>query len=56
MSGLWRIFAVPLALAIVSVIGLVAALTGDGWRDWISWATLALPVAAFVWAWIYRRR
>jgi hypothetical protein len=56
MNSLWRIFAVPLALAIVSVIGLVAALTGDGWRDWISWATLALPVAAFVWALIYRRR
>ena len=55
MKSLWVIFAVPLALAAASVVGLVAALTGDGWRDWISWLALALPVAAFLWAWRYRR-
>ena len=54
-GDLWRTFSVPLGIAVVSLIGLVAALTGGGWRDWISWIALALPVAAFVWAWRYRR-
>ena len=39
-------FAIPVLLALASAIGLVAALTGDGWRDALSWAGLGLPVAA----------
>ncbi len=49
------IFAVPLLLALLSVFGLVAALTGDGWRDALSWAALASPVAAILWACARRR-
>ena len=45
-----RIFAAPLALALLSVAGLVVALTGDGWRDGLSWAGLAAPVLAVGWA------
>ncbi len=44
------IFAVPLAVAVLSVVGLVSALTGDGWRDGLSWAGLAAPVLAVGWA------
>lgn len=44
------IFAVPAALALLSIVGLVAALTGDGWRDALSWIALAAPVAAVIWA------
>jgi len=33
-----------------SLFGLVAALTGDGWRDVLSWAGLAIPLAATGWA------
>lgn len=44
------IFAVPLIIALLSIVGLVAALTGDGVRDALSWATLAVPVAAVAWA------
>lgn len=39
-----QIFAAPLAVAIVSTFGLVAALVGDGWWDATSWAALAVPV------------
>lgn len=49
------IFAVPLLLSLASLIGLVAALTGDGPRDWLGWAALFLPVAAVLWAARYRR-
>ncbi len=44
------IFAVPLVIGLLSIVGLVAALTGDGLRDALSWATLTVPVAAVIWA------
>jgi hypothetical protein len=43
-------WALPLLLGLCSVIGLVIALAGDGWHDWIAWAALGAPVAATVWA------
>ena len=55
MSGLARIFLVPGLIAILSIIGLVSALTGDGVRDAISWAALAAPVATLGWAMRARR-
>ena len=44
------IFAWPAAIFLLGIIGLVSALTGDGWRDGLSWLALAAPVAALVWA------
>lgn len=48
-------YAVPLMIALVSIVGLVSALVGDGVRDWISWIALAVPVAVVVWARMARR-
>jgi len=45
-----RVFAVPLAIALLTLAGLVTALTGEGWRDLLSWLALAAPVAALIWA------
>ena len=45
----------PLAIAILSSVALVAALTGDGWRDALSWAGLVVPILAVGWAMIARR-
>jgi hypothetical protein len=42
--SLWQIFAAPLAVAVISSLGLVAALVGDGVWDGVSWAALAIPV------------
>jgi uncharacterized membrane protein len=53
--SLRKIFAIPLALALVSIVGLVVALTGDGLRDAASWAALAIPVFAVGWAMRARR-
>ncbi|MFT3975511.1 MAG: hypothetical protein QM688_00105 [Sphingomonas bacterium] len=47
-------FAVPGLIALATIIGLVTALTGDGWRDAAAWAGLAIPLLAMVWA--YTRR
>lgn len=54
-QGLRAIFAMPLLLAIASIIGLVVALTGDGPRDAAAWAALAIPVGAVGWAMHARR-
>ena len=35
----------PAVLAIASAIGLLSALFGDGFWDWLSWVALGAPVA-----------
>lgn len=55
-QSLRRIFAVPLLLALLSVAGLIVALTGDGWRDGAAWLALGVPVLAVAWAMKARRR
>jgi hypothetical protein len=52
---LQRTFAWPLLLAVVSGIGLVLALLGDGAWDAASWLLLATPMAAVAWALATRR-
>lgn len=47
---------IPLAIGVLSIVGLVSALTGDGWRDWLAWLGLTAPVVALGWARCARRR
>jgi hypothetical protein len=49
------IFARPIAIFLLGIFGLVSALTGDGWRDALSWIALVAPVAALAWAMRARR-
>ena len=44
-----QIWAAPIVLGIVSAIGLVSALLGDGIWDALSWVTLTAPIAAVLW-------
>ncbi|MBI2262659.1 MAG: hypothetical protein HYU62_13465 [Caulobacterales bacterium] len=53
--GLAAIFAVPAVVAVLSLIGLVAALIGDGVWNAIGWLGLGASVAVLVWALIVRR-
>lgn len=55
-NGPWRIFAWPILIAVASLIGLVAALLGDGVLDALSWLGLAIPVVMVTWAMRARRR
>ena len=48
------VFAVPAALLIATIAGLVIGLTGDGARDAAAWALLALPLLALAIAWLRR--
>ena len=45
-GDLLPVFGIPLLLAACSLVGLVSALPGDGWRDIVAWVGLAVPVLA----------
>ena len=47
-------FALPLGLALLSLVGLALALTGEGWRDLVSWLALSAPIFATAWAFARR--
>lgn len=47
----WRIFRWPLAIALATAVGLVAALIGDGAYDVVSWITLGLTIVVMIAAW-----
>jgi hypothetical protein len=42
-----QIFSLPILIGILSTVGLVAALVGDGWWDGLSWTSLSLPVLLY---------
>ncbi len=42
-----QIFAWPVVVAVLSVVGLLSALLGDGIWDGVSWVVLAVPVALY---------
>ena len=51
---LWQVFRAPLLLALLSVVGLVAALVGDGLLDLLSWLTLGSTLLVIAWYWSRR--
>ena len=53
--GLRAVFAIPAALFLLSLFGLIAALLGDGAWDWMGWLGLLAPVAATAWALMVRK-
>ncbi|MEP4373210.1 MAG: hypothetical protein ABJ319_15860 [Alloalcanivorax venustensis] len=52
----WQIFATPTLIALLSLVGLLAALLGNGVFDWVSWVGLAARVVIAGWAMKARRR
>ena len=54
--SLAAVFAIPAALAAITLIGLPVALAGDGLLAAASWLALGAPVAAVGYAWARRRR
>ncbi len=43
-QNLWQVFRIPIALGLLSVIGLVGALVGDGVYDAVGWVGLGFPL------------
>lgn len=52
--SLRQVFAAPLAIAILSTVGLISALVGDDFWDVLSWQTLAIPIAVILYCWLRR--
>jgi len=55
-QSLWRVFSVPLVLALSSGVGLIAALFGDGWYDYAGWTALGIPLVVLVFCLVSPRR
>ena len=55
-NSMVAIFAAPTAIALVSIVGLVAGLLGGGWHDLLSWVGLGVPAAVILWSLALRRR
>jgi hypothetical protein len=49
-----QVFAIPLAIALISLAGLISALIGDGPLDVTSWLALGLPIVIALWACLRR--
>ena len=54
--NLWRVFRWPLALAVLSLVGLVSALVGAGPWDALSWFALGVPLVVILAALARARR
>ncbi len=54
-SSTVRTFGAPAIIAVVSLVGIFAALLGADMFDLASWIGLGVPVAVIVWAMITRR-
>lgn len=53
---LGQIFIIPLVLGILSTVGLISALVGDGIWDGVSWITLGIPILLCAWFLLRPRR
>ena len=52
----WSLWAAPIALGVITIVGLISGLVGDGAWDAVSWAGLGLPVLVCLWyGWLRRR-
>ena len=52
-NSLW---AWPIVLGLLTTVGLISALLGDGPWDLLSWVTLGVPVAIGLWFSLVRRK
>lgn len=48
-SPFWSSWGWPLAIAILSAVGLIGALVGEGAWDWLAWIGLGVPCIAALW-------
>jgi hypothetical protein len=49
MKAFWSLWGWPLAIAVLSGVGLVGGLVGDGGLNWMTWIGLGVPCIAGVW-------
>jgi hypothetical protein len=52
--SLRQVFAAPMFLALLGIVGLISALLGDDLWDVLSWVALGVPVLAILHFWLRR--
>jgi hypothetical protein len=52
----WQIFRWPLAIGLLTFVGLISGLVSDGWGDAIAALGLFIPAAVAAWFWFGTRR
>ena len=52
----WKVWGTPVFIGILSGIGLLSALTGDGFYDLVSWFALGIPVVVTIWFLVKRKK
>ncbi|KPA87412.1 MULTISPECIES: hypothetical protein [Pseudomonas] len=55
VSSFWKVFAIPLLIAVLTAAGLFTALLGDGLWDTLSWLGLGVPTLIGIQALLRRR-
>ncbi len=45
----WSLWGWPIAIAVLSAVGLGGALVGDGGWDWLGWIGLGVPCVVAAW-------
>jgi hypothetical protein len=50
-GDLARVFAIPLLLAALTTLGLLAALLIEPLGRYVAWLTLGLPIVVVAWSW-----
>lgn len=53
--NLWQIFRWPLAIGLLTTVGLVSGLVSEGWGDTLAALGLFVPAAIAVWLCLVRR-
>ncbi|SEN94893.1 hypothetical protein SAMN04488505_1198 [Chitinophaga rupis] len=54
-SNFFQLWGWPLVMAILTIFGLLAALTGTGVWHWLSWIALSVPVVTMV-VFLFKKR
>lgn len=50
-TNMRQMWLAPTLIAVITLVGLIAALVGDGWHDAVSWGALGVPVSLITWKW-----
>src|SRR5690606_32018854 len=50
-NNIRQMWQAPFLIALITLVGLIAALVGNGWPDTLSWAALTVPVGLIAWKW-----
>ncbi|MBN9411158.1 MAG: hypothetical protein J0H69_18595 [Burkholderiales bacterium] len=55
-SRFWFTWGWPIVMAVLSAVGLLSALLGNGVWDWVSWIGLGIPALACCWLGLRRKQ